>query len=232
MEKKKKKIDRNAFTHISVILDRTGSMEEIRDDTIGGFNAFLKEQKKQKGKATLTLVQFDSQDPYEVIHRFKAIGKVPELTRGTYVPRASTPLLDALGRGINDLGKGLAKLKGNEKPGKVIFAVVTDGLENASREFTKKQVMKMIREKKENDGWQFVFLSADLDAVDEARDLGVSIDASLAYEKNAKGTMDAWNSLSKNAADFRGGLKPNMAFEPKDRKHWKDSGKKKGPGRK
>jgi hypothetical protein len=227
MDKQKKKIDRNNYTHISVILDRTGSMEEICDDTIGGFNAFLGEQKKQKGKATLTLVQFDSQDPYEVIHRFKAIGEVPELTRETYVPRAATPLLDALGRGINDLGKGLAKLKGDGKPGKVIFAVVTDGLENASREFSRKQVMKMIREKKENDGWQFVFLSADLDAVDEARDLGVSIDASLAYEKNAKGTRDAWNSLSKSAVKFRGGGRPDMALEPGDRKRSKDPNRKK-----
>ncbi|MFH1930731.1 MAG: hypothetical protein ABIN18_03960 [Pseudomonadota bacterium] len=83
MDKKKKTI-KNNYAHISVILDRTGSMESIRDDTIGGFNAFLGEQKKQKGKATLTLVQFDSQDPYEVVHRFKAIKEVPVLTRESY----------------------------------------------------------------------------------------------------------------------------------------------------
>ena len=116
--KKRKNLIKNDYTHISVILDRTGSMESIRDDTIGGFNAFLGEQKAQKGKATLTLVQFDSQDPYEVVHRFKPIKEVPELTRETYVPRATTPLLDALGRGINDLEKSLADMAKKDRPRK------------------------------------------------------------------------------------------------------------------
>lgn len=214
MEKKKTPI-KNVYTHISVILDRTGSMESIRDDTIGGFNAFLGEQKAQKGKATLTLVQFDSQEPYEVVHRFQAVKEVPELTRETYVPRGSTPLLDALGRGINDLEKSLAEMEKKNKPRKIVFAVVTDGLENASREFTRNQVMKMIKEKTEKEKWQFVFLSADLGAIEEARDLGVSINASLAYEKNAKGTQDAWISLSKSAVKFRSGSQPDMALEKK-----------------
>jgi hypothetical protein len=217
MEKKMKKPIKNSYTHISVILDRTGSMEDIRDDTIGGFNAFLGEQKAQKGKATLTLVQFDSQDPYEVVHRFKTINEIAELTRETYVPRASTPLLE----------KSLTEMDKKDRPGKVVFAVVTDGEENASREFTKKQVMKMIKEKTEKEEWQFVFLSADLGAIDEARDLGVSINASMAFEKSARGTKGAWDSLSKNASGFRGGLKPNMAFEPEDRKHPQDPDKKK-----
>lgn len=223
---KKKKPTKNRYAHISVILDRTGSMEEIRDDTIGGFNAFLGEQKAQKGKATLTLVQFDSQDPYEVVHRFKPLKEVPGLTRKTFVPRSTTPLLDALGRGINDLEKGLGELDAKERPGKVIFVVVTDGQENASREFTRKQVVKMIKEKTEKDKWQFVFLSADLEAIEEARDLGVNLNASLAYEKSAKGTKEAWNSLSRSAAKFRSGEKPGMAFEPEDRKHPQDSSKK------
>ena len=232
MDKHKKKIDKSVYTHISVILDRTGSMESIRDDTIGGFNAFLGEQKKQKGKATLTLVQFDSQDPYEVIHRFKAIKEVPELTRETYVPRACTPLLDALGRGINDLEKSLADLAKKDRPKKVIFAVVTDGQENASREFTRNQVMKMIKDKTEKEKWQFVFLSADLGAIDEAQELGVQAAMSMAFVKNAEGAKGAWDSLSKNAADFRGGHKKDMAFEPEDRKHPQDPGKKKVPSKK
>jgi hypothetical protein len=109
------------YTHLAVILDRTGSMESIRDDTIGGFNVFLNEQKQQPSKATLTLVQFDSQDPYEVIHQVKPIKEVPELTKETYVPRATTPLLDAIGRGINDLEKCLADMKEDNRPSKVVF---------------------------------------------------------------------------------------------------------------
>lgn len=227
MEKKKKKPIKNEHTHISVILDRTGSMEEIRDDTIGGFNAFLGEQKAQKGKATLTLVQFDSHDPYEVVHRFKPIKEVPELTRETYVPRASTPLFDALGRGINDLEKNLADIVKKDRPQNVVFAVVTDGQENASREFSKKQIVKMIKDKTEKEEWQFVFLSADLGALEEAGEVGFQASMSMAFVKDAAGAKGAWDSLSKNAADFRSGQKKDMAFEQKDRKHPQDPNKKK-----
>jgi len=225
MEKKKKPI-KNDCTHISVILDRTGSMDEIRDDTIGGFNTFLGEQKAQKGKATLTLVQFDSKDPYEVVHRFKPIKEVPELTRETYVPRASTPLFDALGRGINDLEKCLADMVKKDRPRKVVFAVVTDGQENASHEFSKQQVVKMIKDKTEKEEWQFVFLSADLGALEEAGEVGFQASMSMAFVKDAAGTKDAWDSLSRNASEFRCSLKPNMAFEEKDRKHPGDPTKK------
>lgn len=154
----------DSYTHIAVILDRTGSMESIRDDTIGGFNAFLKQQKSEPGLATLTLVQFDSQDPYEVIHQYMLLGMVPELTRETFVPRASTPLLDAMGRGIIDLEKSLAELKEGQRPSRVVMVIITDGQENSSREFNKKQIEKMIKAKQENCDWQFVFLSADLSA--------------------------------------------------------------------
>ena len=217
----------NDYTHISVILDRTGSMEEIRDDTIGGFNAFLGEQKAQDGQATLTLVQFDSQDPYEVIHRFKPIKEVPELTRETYVPRATTPLLDALGRGINDLEKSLADMDKQDRPQKVVFAVLTDGQENASHEFRKDQIMKMIKDKTEKEAWQFVFLSADLIAIGEAQDLGFQASMSMAFVKDKTGTEEVWASFSRRTTEFRDGSKPDMAFEKKDRKHPQDPDKNK-----
>jgi hypothetical protein len=201
-----------AYTHIAVILDRTGSMESIRDDTIGGFNAFLRQQQAEPGKATLTLVQFDSQDPYEVIHRFQPIGDVPALTHATYVPRASTPLLDALGRGINDLEKSLAELKEADRPAKVIVAVVTDGQENASREFRKDQVEKMVKEKTCRDGWQFVFLSADLAAIADAMAVGIQAGSALLYEKTGRGTAGAWACYSEEASAYRSGRKKKIDF--------------------
>lgn len=215
------------YTHIAVILDRTGSMEEIRDDTIGGFNAFLKAQQAQPGLATLTLVQFDSQDPYEVIHRFEPIQEVPELTRNTYVPRASTPLLDATGRGIIDLEGCLAKFKKNQRPSKIIFVVVTDGQENSSCEFTKDRIEKMIREKEYKEQWQFVFLSADLDAFDDAMGVGFRMKSSLMYEKNQQGSEAAWASLSNQSSKYRSCVAPDVSFDESDRKHPKDPGKKK-----
>ncbi|MDD3925236.1 MAG: VWA domain-containing protein [bacterium] len=191
------------YTHISIILDRTGSMEGIRDDIIGGFNAFLKEQKEQPGKATLTLVQFDTQDPYEIIHSFRPIAEIPELTRKTYVPRASTPLLDAMGRGINDLEGKLAAIKEEEQPSKVIAVVVTDGQENSSREFSREQVKSMIEKKQEQDNWQFVFLSADLDAINDAVYTGIRRGSTLAFDKTSRGNAEAWSSLSGRIAECR-----------------------------
>ena len=215
------------YTHITVILDRTGSMESIRDDTIGGFNTFLKQQKAEPGTATLTLVQFDTQDPYEVIHRFKPIEEVPALNRETYVPRASTPLLDALGRGINDLEASLGELKEEDRPSKVVVVVVTDGQENSSREFRKQQIEKMVKEKTEKSSWQFVFLSADLAAIDDAIAVGIHVDAVLLFEKSGKGTAGAWASLSARTSDYRSSRKKKIGFEQDDRKHPDDPEKQK-----
>lgn len=218
---------RQDYTHITVILDRTGSMESIRNDTIGGFNAFLNKQKEEPGTATLTLVQFDSQDPYEIIHRFKPIEEVPELTRETYVPRSRTPLLDALGRGINDLESCLAELKEDDRPSKVVVVVVTDGQENSSQEFRKDQIEKMVKEKIEKRDWQFVFLSADLSAIGDAMGVGISADSVLLFEKNRSGNESAWNSLSAQTSNFRSARKRKIGFDPEDRKHPDDPEKKK-----
>jgi hypothetical protein len=203
---------RDDYTHISVILDRTGSMESIRDDTIGGFNSFLQDQKKQEGKATLTLVQFDSQDPYEVIHHFKSIEDVPELDRRTFVPRASTPLLDALGRGINDLENSLARMNEENKPSKIVFVAITDGQENASREFRRDQIAKMIEDRKTKDHWQFVFLTADPCAMEDAMSYGVPAEAAFLFSKSPSGTRHAWAFLSKNLSDYRSKRKETFTF--------------------
>jgi len=210
-------------THVTVILDRTGSMEAIRDDTIGGFNAFLRAQRNEPGQATLTLVQFDTQDPYEIVHRFKPLADVPELTRETFVPRASTPLLDAMGRGINDLEKSLHELPDSERPSRVVMVIVTDGQENSSREFRKNQISKMIEEKRDRAGWQFVFLSADLNAIDDAVSLGVRPAAVLLFEASHAGTTSAWESASRRIAEYRGGRSSEMAFTDEDRKAQRSS---------
>jgi len=204
------------YTHITVILDRTGSMQSIRDDTIGGFNVFLHEQQQQPGRATLTLVQFDSQNAYEVIHHFKAIEDVPDLTRETFVPRASTPLLDALGRGINDLEQTLARQVEANRPAQIVVAIVTDGQENASREFDRATIEKMIREKQAAD-WQFVFLSADLAAIGDAIAGGVKPAAAMSFDKTKEGAAAAWGSASKRIADYRAARSANVAFDEDDR---------------
>lgn len=215
------------YTHISVILDRTGSMASIRDDIIGGFNTFLNEQKDQPGEATLTLVQFDSKDPFEVIHHFEQIKDIPELTHKTYRPRASTPLLDAIGRGINDLEKSLAELREEDRPSRVMMVVITDGRENSSREFRKDQIEKMIKERIDKDDWQFVFLSSDLAAIGDARSVGVRGESTLLFRKNGKGTSKAWASLSSRTSDYRSARNKRVDFDQKDREHPDDPQKNK-----
>lgn len=190
-------------THMTVILDRTGSMDSIRDDTIGGYNAFLDTQRKAAAKAgakaTITLVQFDSQDPFEVIYSCKDVSEAPDLSRDTYVPRACTPLFDAMGRGMLDLDKALESAAGHTRPDTVLFVVITDGLENASREFSRADILRMVEERKARD-WQFVFLSADMDAVDEAHDLGVSAAASMRYARTSRGVGLMYAALAERVA--------------------------------
>jgi hypothetical protein len=207
---------REDYTHIAIILDRTGSMEAIRDDTIGGFNAFLRQQQEAPGTATLTLVQFDSQDPYEVLHRFALVNTVPPLTRETYVPRASTPLLDAMGRGINDLESALADLEPQNRPAKVVMAVITDGQENASHEFSRATVAQMIQARQAA-GWQFVFLSANLDGIEDAMGVGVHAGQAMAFDHTPDGMRNAMNSVSARVNQYRQNLKQDVSFEQQDR---------------
>lgn len=213
-------------THISVILDRTGSMQSIREDTIGGFNAFLHEQQAEPGEATLTLVQFDSQDPYEVIHHYQPIQGIPDLTSATYVPRASTPLLDALGRGINDLEKHITDL--DQKPARIIMVIITDGQENASREFTHAQIKKMIAAKQQ-ENWQFVFLSADLSAINDAARSGIKMSSSMAFDKTSQGSERAWSSASARIREYRADISDSVDFSEEDREQQESEKKRRKP---
>ncbi len=205
------------YTHIAVLLDRSGSMDSIRDDIVGGFNSFLGEQTRGEGEATLTLVQFDSQDPYEVVHNCQPIGLVPRLTRETFVPRGGTPLLDAVGRLINDQEAVLARLKKASRPEHVVVAIITDGQENASREFNRQQVAAMIKAREEKSGWKFVFLSADLAAVSDALADGVQMQRAMAFDKTSQGTADAMGALSEKLASLRARKSVDPAFDAHDR---------------
>lgn len=216
-------------THIVIVLDRTGSMEAIRDDTIGGFNAFLEEQQAAPAGGTLTLVQFDSLDPYEVVYRWRPLPDAPRLTRETYVPRASTPLLDAMGRAIVDLEHSLAKLAAEDRPESVVMVVVTDGQENASREYRKEQVARMIHDKKQLLGWQFVFLSADLDAIVDAINVGVDVGQAMSFDRTGRGTRDALSSMSRRVVEYRQGRRTAVDFEEEDRKKQDSESQRKKP---
>src|SRR5690349_20776387 len=173
-------------TDITIILDRSGSMESVKSDTIGGFNSFLSEQQKIDGEASLSLVQFD--DQYEVVYEDKDIRDAAKLTEATFQPRGSTALLDAIGRTVNAVGGRLAALPEAERPDKVLMVIMTDGFENASHEFSAAQVSKMINHQREVYSWEFMFIGANQDAVLSANEIGIPAHAALTYAANSEGT--------------------------------------------
>lgn len=160
------------------ILDRSGSMETCRDDTIGGFNAFLAEQKVDGG--TLTLILFDHE--YEMIYERKSINDVEPLTTQTFVPRGSTALLDAIGKTIKNITAPTPTV-----------VILTDGHENSSRDYTKAHIKDLV-EQKTKDGWTFVYLGANQDAFAEAGSIGIAPAATLNYD--VRRTPDAFRTLS------------------------------------
>lgn len=182
------------YCDISIVLDRSGSMESIREDVIGGFNTFLDSQQKVSGDCTISLYQFD--DVYETVYEGKDIKNASELTKETYVPRNMTALLDAIGKTINKTGNRLSELKEENRPSKVIFVIQTDGLENASKEFTKDKIFEMIKHQRENYNWEFVFLGANQDAIATATSYGINRNASYTYAGTSKGVNMAYNAIN------------------------------------
>ncbi len=186
-------------THITVILDRSGSMERIRGDTVGGLEAFFTEQKKEKtDDTTVTFVQFD--DQYEVSYENRPLADVPPVE---LKPRGSTALLDAIGRTIKKMGQDFAALPEDERPDMVIVAIVTDGYENASREYQHSQVMELISHQRDVYKWTFVFLGANQDAIATGTSLGISASNAISYASNSRGVGSVYQSLSRNLKSAR-----------------------------
>lgn len=190
-------------TQIVILLDRSGSMASIADDVIGGYNAFLSQQKNDGTDATITLVQFDSNNPLEVLYENLPIDQVENLTERTFIPRGSTPLLDATGKLIARVREQRAAdpRPTNEQPD-VLFVTITDGHENASREIDLTTVRQLVSTC-EQQGWTFVFLSAALDAYGESRALGFSEGKTRAFRASRKGAEDLFSALSFNTTNMR-----------------------------
>jgi Mg-chelatase subunit ChlD len=187
-------------THIAVLLDRSGSMADVKDETISGFNYFLKEQKTAGDNASLTLVQFDSEST-DVMHEARPVRDVPDLNQDSYQPRGSTPLLDALGQTINSTGRALAAIPEANRPDKVVFVVITDGQENASHQFTKARVKEMIDHQTGKYNWQFVYLGANQDAFAEAGAVGIGM--ANAANFTPANTIVAFRGTAVNVASYR-----------------------------
>ena len=189
------------LTEIAVIVDRSGSMENIWKDTLGGLRSFIDDQKKLDGEANFTLTVFDTE--HDLIHDRVDLKKVDH-SKYNFGPRGGTALYDAIGTTVNKLGEKLALQKEEERPSKVIVAIFTDGGENSSVEYKKEAVMKMIKEQEETYNWTFLFMAAGKEAFEESVNLGISSGSTVMYAANSVNTTSAYANLSKVVGTSRG----------------------------
>ena len=189
------------LTELVFILDRSGSMGGLESDTIGGFNSMLVKQQAEPGECRITTVLFD--DKFEVLHDRIDIKAVSKITEKEYFVRGSTALLDAVGKTIQKIGSVQKNTANEYRAGKVLFIITTDGLENSSREFSYEKIKSMIGRQKSKYGWEFIFLGANIDAVDVANRFGVAKNRAQNYHNDSKGIELNYSVLSQTVTRFR-----------------------------
>lgn len=185
---------KNNITELVFILDKSGSMEGLEKDTIGGFNSMIKKQKKLEGDCYVTTVLFD--DTCKKIHDRIPIGEIGYMTEKDYVAGGCTALMDAVGGAIKHIGNIHRYIRDEDVPQNTIFVITTDGMENASRKFDGVTVRGLIDDKKKNNGWEFIFLGANIDAVGTAEGIGIDADFAVEYLADPKGTSCIFESMS------------------------------------
>ena len=201
------------LTELVFILDRSGSMQGLEGDTIGGFNAMIDKQKKEPGQAYVSTVLFD--DRAEVLHDRVEVGQVRPITEQEYYVRGCTALLDAIGGAIRHIGNIHKYARPEDVPEHTLFVITTDGMENASRRYSAQRVKEMIQRQKEQYGWEFLFLGTNIDAVETAGRLGISPDRAVNYHCDSEGTRLNYQVVGQAVAAVR-------CSAPLD-EHWKDS---------
>jgi uncharacterized protein YegL len=209
---------RSDLSDITLVVDRSGSMEAVRSDAEGGVNTFISQQAKEPGEALLTLVQFDTE--YEFLHTGVPVQNIPKYE---LVPRGMTALLDAVGRAINETGERLAKMPESDRPGLVVFVVTTDGAENSSKEFNKSQIKEMIERQQNDFNWHFTFLGANQDAFAEAGGMGIHAAgvADYADDKVAAAYMATGDKVARMRAQSRAGEDVSNEFTDEERDQMK-----------
>ncbi len=191
---------KKGLTEIVFILDRSGSMAGLESDTIGGFNAMIAKQKKEDGEALVSTVLFDNES--EVLYDRVKIDGIPQMTEEDYSVRGCTALIDAIGGAVHHIANIHKYAREEDLPEHTMFIITTDGMENASRRYKSSQVKKMIEEKKKA-GWEFLFIGANIDAVETARDFGISEDRAVNYNCDPIGTRTHFAALGKAISKVR-----------------------------
>lgn len=204
IEKQDKRRDcrmKKDLTELVMILDRSGSMGGLESDTIGGYNSMLKKQAETEGNVLVSTVLFD--DRTEVLHDRVPLTEVPQMTGKEYYVRGTTALLDAVGGAIHHIGNVHKYAREEDRPEKTIFVITTDGMENASREYSYERVKEMVERQKEKYGWEFIFLGANIDAVETAGRFGISADRAANYNSDHVGTNLNYEVLAETVTVMR-----------------------------
>ena len=188
------KNNENNLTELVFILDRSGSMSGLESDTIGGFNAMLKKQKRQDGACLVSTVLFDNESL--VLHDRLPLEQVPMMTEDDYRVRGCTALIDALGDAIRHVANIHKYARKEDVPAHTLFIIMTDGMENASSRYSSDEVKAMIETRKQQDGWEFLFIGANIDAVETARHYGIDAGRAVNYHADEDGTRVAYESLA------------------------------------
>ena len=189
------------LTELVFILDRSGSMGGLEGDTIGGFNAMLEKQKQAEGEAYVSTVLFDN--VCQVLHDRVDVQLVEPMTEKDYFVRGSTALLDAVGGAIRHIGNIHKYARPEDRPEHTLFVITTDGMENSSRFYTSDKVKRLIEQQKAKYGWEFLFLGANIDAVETASRIGIGADRAANYNSDSQGTQLNYQVLSQTISDFR-----------------------------
>lgn len=215
--RKEPKVTDSNYVHYVLIIDRSGSMYAIADETQHGIKEFIEEQKQLGGRATLSLYQFDH--TVDTVHDFTKLADVVEYQ---LKPRGNTALLDAIGFAFTQVGEKLAAMPGRKRPGKVVVVIATDGQENFSAEYKLPQIKSMITKQQDVFGWQVTYIGANQDSFAEAGGMGIAAAATMDFAPTAGGTSSAWRGVSHSTASFAGGQSANVFYTDAQRTEAKD----------
>ena len=215
------------LTELVMILDRSGSMGGLERDTIGGYNSMLRKQREADGEVLVSTVLFD--DRSEVLYDRVPLEKLPQMTEKEYNVRGSTALLDALGGAIHHIGNVHKYAREEDRPEKTIFVITTDGMENASREYSYENVKEMVEHQKEKYGWEFLFLGANIDAIETAGRFGISADRAANYNSDHEGTALNYEVLGETVRAMRVSTAPiGASWKKRIEEDYKRRGRKSG----
>ena len=192
---------KNNITELVFILDRSGSMSGLESDTIGGFNALIEKQKKQDGECFVSTVLFDNVS--EVLHDRVKLSEIKPMTDKDYTVRGCTALIDAIGGAIHHIGNIHKYARPEDVPEHTMFVITTDGLENASHQYSSDEVKKMVERQKEEYGWEFLFIGANIDSVETAKNFGIGADRAVNYHADHQGTGVVFDAVSETVCLMR-----------------------------